>query len=186
MDVETTALFEAPKHKLKKLMSQSAPDGHHNNQGHPTRAASMAALEPIADLFPKTTILFADLAGFTAWSSEREPSQVFTLLEVSNPQVLFTFICKRGPHFSFLSDHLSCDGPSCQKARCFQGGNSWRLLCSSHRTPWCVQKHAIVELHRLCFDRCILSVPHFVSDFQIRKLITPSGWHDSPEPACFR
>jgi class 3 adenylate cyclase len=35
----------------------------------------------IADLFPHTTILFADLAGFTAWSSEREPSQVFTLLE---------------------------------------------------------------------------------------------------------
>jgi hypothetical protein len=37
--------------------------------------------KPIADLFPETTILFADLAGFTAWSSVREPSQVFTLLE---------------------------------------------------------------------------------------------------------
>jgi class 3 adenylate cyclase len=33
------------------------------------------------DLFPETTIMFADIAGFTAWSSAREPSQVFTLLE---------------------------------------------------------------------------------------------------------
>jgi class 3 adenylate cyclase len=37
--------------------------------------------KPIADLFPETTILFADIAGFTAWSSTREPSQVFVLLE---------------------------------------------------------------------------------------------------------
>jgi hypothetical protein len=37
--------------------------------------------KPIADLFPATTILFADIAGFTAWSSVREPTQVFTLLE---------------------------------------------------------------------------------------------------------
>jgi Adenylate and Guanylate cyclase catalytic domain len=36
---------------------------------------------PIADLFPETTVLFADIAGFTAWSSVREPSQVFMLLE---------------------------------------------------------------------------------------------------------
>ena len=37
--------------------------------------------DPIADLFPETTIMFADISGFTAWSSEREPSQVFYLLE---------------------------------------------------------------------------------------------------------
>jgi Adenylate and Guanylate cyclase catalytic domain len=36
---------------------------------------------PIADLFPETSILFADIAGFTAWSSVREPKQVFMLLE---------------------------------------------------------------------------------------------------------
>jgi hypothetical protein len=39
--------------------------------------------KPIADLFQNTTILFADLAGFTAWSSTRQPEQVFVLLEVS-------------------------------------------------------------------------------------------------------
>lgn len=37
--------------------------------------------EPIAEMFTDTTIMFADIAGFTAWSSEREPSQVFILLE---------------------------------------------------------------------------------------------------------
>eukprot|EP00980_Cylindrotheca_fusiformis_P009545 scaffold2090_cov103-Cylindrotheca_fusiformis.AAC.11 len=36
---------------------------------------------PLADLFPETTILFADIAGFTAWASAREPAQVFILLE---------------------------------------------------------------------------------------------------------
>jgi class 3 adenylate cyclase len=41
----------------------------------------MYKTKPIADLFPETTILFADISGFTAWSSTREPTQVFTLLE---------------------------------------------------------------------------------------------------------
>jgi class 3 adenylate cyclase len=41
----------------------------------------MYKTKPIADLFPETTILFADISGFTAWSSMREPTQVFTLLE---------------------------------------------------------------------------------------------------------
>ena len=46
-------------------------------------SVSVAALrsKPIADLFPSATVLFADIAGFTAWSSVREPTQVFTLLE---------------------------------------------------------------------------------------------------------
>ena len=43
--------------------------------------------KPVADLYPNATVLMADLAGFTAWSSIREPSQVFTLLE----QIFSTF-----------------------------------------------------------------------------------------------
>lgn len=35
----------------------------------------------IADFYPATSILFADIVGFTAWSSQREPEQVFKLLE---------------------------------------------------------------------------------------------------------
>jgi Adenylate and Guanylate cyclase catalytic domain len=37
--------------------------------------------KPIAELFPDTTVFFGDIVGFTAWSSVREPSSVFTLLE---------------------------------------------------------------------------------------------------------
>ncbi len=37
--------------------------------------------KPIADFFPQCTVLMADIAGFTGWSSEREPSQVFQLLQ---------------------------------------------------------------------------------------------------------
>jgi Adenylate and Guanylate cyclase catalytic domain len=44
-------------------------------------ASDFWGTDPIADLFPETTILFADISGFTAWSSEREPQQIFLLLE---------------------------------------------------------------------------------------------------------
>jgi class 3 adenylate cyclase len=37
--------------------------------------------KPIADFFPEATVMFANLVGFTAWSSMREPTQVFTFLE---------------------------------------------------------------------------------------------------------
>jgi Adenylate and Guanylate cyclase catalytic domain len=36
---------------------------------------------PIAELPPDTTVLFADIANFTTWSSVRDPYSVFTLLE---------------------------------------------------------------------------------------------------------
>lgn len=36
---------------------------------------------PIADYYEETTVLFADIVGFTSWSAAREPAQVFRLLE---------------------------------------------------------------------------------------------------------
>jgi Adenylate and Guanylate cyclase catalytic domain len=57
---------------------------------HETQKTANATLEnetnlvvgvPIAELYPETTVLFADISGFTAWSSERHPTQVFHLLE---------------------------------------------------------------------------------------------------------
>ena len=35
----------------------------------------------IATLYPESTVLFIDIAGFTKWSSQRAPSEVFELLE---------------------------------------------------------------------------------------------------------
>jgi len=62
--------------RLKKFISQT---------GAPESDDSLTAISggapPIADLYNDCTVLFADIAGFTAWSSEREPTQVFQLLE---------------------------------------------------------------------------------------------------------
>ena len=36
---------------------------------------------PLAELYPDCSVLLADIVGFTAWSSVREPANVFRLLE---------------------------------------------------------------------------------------------------------
>jgi class 3 adenylate cyclase len=43
--------------------------------------AKLLLTKPIADLFPNATVLFADIWGFSSWSSERQPVDVFILLE---------------------------------------------------------------------------------------------------------
>jgi class 3 adenylate cyclase len=49
--------------------------------------------EPIADLFPDCTVMFADISGFTQWSSNRDPGKVFCLLQSVFCQ--FDLIAKR-------------------------------------------------------------------------------------------
>lgn len=44
-------------------------------------AAQLETSEPVANLYPECTVLFCDIAGFTAWSGKRGPSEVFKLLE---------------------------------------------------------------------------------------------------------
>ncbi|KAL3917415.1 MAG: hypothetical protein SGILL_004724 [Bacillariaceae sp.] len=76
-----------PKSRLKSFLN----DGKRNDNvfdhsegsldnSHQSGLAKGSA-KPIAELFPETTVFFADIAGFTAWSSSREPSHVFLLLE---------------------------------------------------------------------------------------------------------
>ncbi|KAG7344916.1 hypothetical protein IV203_032447 [Nitzschia inconspicua] len=48
---------------------------------YPSSLPLVLATKPIADYFPSSTLMVSDLVGFTAWSSEREPAQVFTILE---------------------------------------------------------------------------------------------------------
>ena len=70
-------LFESPKNAIKTFIGGGGGDDA-STDGVP---ASSGPNKPIADLFPHCTVLFADIAGFTAWSSLRDPAQVFTLLE---------------------------------------------------------------------------------------------------------
>lgn len=76
----SSRVHQSPKFRLKNMLNQPTPsmagsqDGDDDSNG-------LLQDEPLADLYPEATILFSDIAGFTAWSSEREPAQVFTLLE---------------------------------------------------------------------------------------------------------
>ena len=71
-------LTEAPKFRLHNFLA----DEENNAQSTNDACDSLDILDkPIADLFPSATVMFADIAGFTAWSSVRDPTQVFTLLE---------------------------------------------------------------------------------------------------------
>jgi class 3 adenylate cyclase len=61
----------------KSILQNFMSDGRGDRQITEVQQAS----KPIADLFQDCTVLFADISGFTAWSSAREPSDVFVLLE---------------------------------------------------------------------------------------------------------
>eukprot|EP00980_Cylindrotheca_fusiformis_P003628 scaffold814_cov100-Cylindrotheca_fusiformis.AAC.10 len=86
---DSTAAPESSKFRLKSFLAREEQTAKANENVNADLAApTLAGMEsamydtrPIADLFPIATIMFADIAGFTAWSSVREPSQVFTLLE---------------------------------------------------------------------------------------------------------
>lgn len=66
-------LHPTPRAQLRRLLRQSS------NGDDEVRIENDS--DPIADFFPRCSIVFADITGFTAWSSEREPAQVFRLLE---------------------------------------------------------------------------------------------------------
>ncbi|CAB9513615.1 Receptor-type guanylate cyclase gcy [Seminavis robusta] len=73
----------APKFKMMSMISEED-----RQKGAAAGTADTAMEEgkkkkdaPIADLWPDCTVLFCDICGFTAWSSVRQPTQVFHLLE---------------------------------------------------------------------------------------------------------
>lgn len=64
------------KQKVRLFSREEAksPDMLFNDSANLGGEALYSNSAPIADLFPDCTVLFADIAGFTAWSSSREPS----------------------------------------------------------------------------------------------------------------
>jgi class 3 adenylate cyclase len=53
----------------------------HLNETKTLAAAELLDQKPIADFYPAVTVFFADIIGFESFASEREPSQVFKLLQ---------------------------------------------------------------------------------------------------------
>lgn len=86
---------ERTKNAALKLISSLFPQGVHDkvlkgaqdsggtsgNKNNSSNVGGVDSRNLIASFYPNTTILFADIEGFTAWSSTREPSQVFYMLE---------------------------------------------------------------------------------------------------------
>jgi len=76
-----------PDHLRDRLLEDKAEQQARGKYGNlktflnDGKDGAVAPGRPLADLFLDCTVMFADISGFTAWSSVREPTQVFTLLE---------------------------------------------------------------------------------------------------------
>jgi class 3 adenylate cyclase len=97
--VKSTAVVSSlfPENVKEQLLNEQGEDarddkrkvGWRVSDSHLTQDSAVAMMsrgtrpkgKPIADRFENTTIMFADIAGFTSWSAAREPEHVFELLE---------------------------------------------------------------------------------------------------------
>jgi uncharacterized membrane protein YgcG len=70
---------EPPKAQMKQILRDESNSKEEKSQ--PVPGLTIPETKPIADFFPSCTVLFADIIGFNAWSSSRDPIQVFTLLQ---------------------------------------------------------------------------------------------------------
>lgn len=97
------------------LQDGSRSKGNFPDRSNSSRESSLHCItsdrifgsKPIADLFPETTVMFADMVGFTAWSSVRDPTAVFTLLETVYHA--FDLIAKRRRVFKVETSKFKCD-----------------------------------------------------------------------------
>jgi Adenylate and Guanylate cyclase catalytic domain len=91
-DAIVSSLF--PKHVQQRMMEEAGSADEANTKGkwkgrlaskpgdfHSDGNVIDRGSRPIADLYAESTIMFADIVGFTQWASCRVPSDVFTLLE---------------------------------------------------------------------------------------------------------
>jgi class 3 adenylate cyclase len=68
-------------HNTRRPDSKNVLDYSDHDTAHSAYDDSFGRITPLAELYEECTVMLADLAGFTAWSSSREPSHVFELLE---------------------------------------------------------------------------------------------------------
>ncbi|KAL7556385.1 hypothetical protein ACA910_014127 [Epithemia clementina (nom. ined.)] len=74
------------KGHIKSFLDHGDSEEHHGPSGH-------HKAKPLADFFPATTVMFADISNFTSWASQRDPEQVFVLLQ--NIYQAFDVIAKK-------------------------------------------------------------------------------------------
>ena len=88
--IKSSAVVQSlfPEIVRDRLMDQAAAPAESNGPNHQksilyggeeASPTSGDDSKVIADFFPESMVLFADVHGFTAWCSEREPVQVFLL-----------------------------------------------------------------------------------------------------------
>jgi hypothetical protein len=64
------------KSRLKSFLTDGTSTHHDETEVSGKNGRPELSSAPIAELFPDTTVMFADVVGFTAWSSIRDPAQV--------------------------------------------------------------------------------------------------------------
>ena len=77
---ETSNSDEKGKHNVNPASVSLGPGASTTPSAEALAGVAMGGGH-LADTFPETTILFADIVGFSAWSSQREPTQIFMLLQ---------------------------------------------------------------------------------------------------------
>jgi class 3 adenylate cyclase len=83
-DIVSSLFPDTFRDRLYEQISAASPDSRKTAMSSFLAGSAQGSVfgsEPIADFFPSCTVIFIDIANFTAWCSERDPSQVFILLE---------------------------------------------------------------------------------------------------------
>ena len=119
---------------------------------------SAVSARPLASKHTSCTVYFADLAGFTRWSSTREPEQVFQLLETLFKE-FDAAAAKRGV---FKVETI---------------GDCYMAVVSTVSLETRIIKHCVNQDSRLAI--CYYLLRRLVCP--IRNLTTPSLWPDSPK-----
>ena len=77
---------EGATKKLRTFLDEANPAASNDNQ------LIMFKTKPIADLFPETTVMFADLVGFTAWSRYDVMYYIFNCIQRKWDRCTHTFV----------------------------------------------------------------------------------------------
>jgi hypothetical protein len=70
---------KAIRDKLYRDSPQNRDEGSHSQNTLSNSENTLFGSVQLAELYPSATVVFADIVGFTAWSSTREPNHVFKL-----------------------------------------------------------------------------------------------------------